>query len=453
MKKYFSSYWIRSAFYTFLQRFSLTFFGFLSLALLLRSLTKAQAGTWAIFLAITTIFEQTKSNLLKNAHIRYVSAHDDEEEKVAIASSSLLINAALSLVFITFIIFFANWLGHWFNMGAELSDMLRWFIPGLVFMIFFSHLEAIQQSFLDFKGGFAAYLIRQTAFFSVVLIYYVLKIPISLSSLAMYQSLSIGLGTLVLYVMSRKYLHMRFAATRAWIKKIIGYGSYIFGSGLLANISANLDQIMTAKFMVPSSVAYYSVASRINGLVDIPSYAASEIIFPKASRASAEEGKEKVKYLFERMVAILIAFNFPTAMFIIIFPKFVTLIVAGPKYTATVLILQLYMITGIFRPFQNQAANLLNSIGKPKLGFIINTVALAAFLGINYFCLRKIGFYGAAVGTLITNLLGVVTWYFIMRKEIGLDLSKVYGYAIDTYRTVFREIMKIFTRKKPEPQQ
>ena len=78
--------------------------------------------------------------------------------------------------------------------------------------------------------------------------------------------------------------------------------------------------------------------------------------------------------------------------------------------------------------------------------------SLALFLGVNYFCLLKIGFYGAAVGTLIMNILGVFTWYFIMRREVDLSLANVYNYAIDTYRTAFRLGIKIITRKKQEAQ-
>jgi len=409
-------------------------------------------GVWAGFLIITTIFEQTKSNLLKNAHIKYVSGHESYEDKVGIASSSFLINAAITLVFVVFIAFLSSWLSRWLNMGAELGDMLRWFIPGLIFMVLFSHLEAVQQSFLDFKGGFAGNFVRQVSFFGVVLVHFILKIPISLSSLAFYQSLSIGVGVIVIFWLTRPYLHFKFAASGPWIKRIVGYGGYIFGSGLLANICANIDQLMSGKLINTSAIASYNIASRINGLVDIPSYAASEIIFPQASRASVQEGKGKVKYLFERMVAILISFNFPTAIFIILFPRFVTFIVAGNQYLDSVLILQLYMITGIFRPFQNQAANMLNSIGKPRLGFIVNTCSLVLFLTVNYICVRTLGFYGAAVGTLIMNFLGVIAWYFIMRKQLDLSLKNVYKYAIESYQSVFRLAIKLLTRKKQQPQ-
>lgn len=407
--------------------------------LLTRSLSITGMGTWALFLTITGIFETTKSNLLKNAHIKYVSGSDKSAEHTAIASSSFLINAAITGLFVLLVIFFAGWISRWFKTGAELADMLRWFIPGMLFMVIFAHLEAVQQSFLDFKGGFAGYAVRQLSFFSIIFFYWLTKRPLTLASLSMYQSLTIGLGTIVLYLYTRKYLHFIFNPTALWVKKIMGFGGYIFGSGLVANISNNLDQLMTGKFIDPGSVAYYNVGSRINQLVDIPSYAASEILFPKASRASAEEGIQKVKYLYEKMVAVLLAFTIPTALVIILFPHFFTYIVGGHAYARTALILQLYMITGLFRPAQNQAANLLNSIGKPRLVFIANTLYLAGFLGINYICLSKMGFYGAAVGTLIASFTGFVAWYFIMKKEIGLELINIGRYTLDVYRTLYNK--------------
>jgi lipopolysaccharide exporter len=448
LKKYFSSYWIRSAFYTFLQRFSLTFFGFLSLALLTRSLSISQMGDWALFLTITGIFELTKSALLKNAHVRFVSGTKDAEEQVTVASSSFLINASISALFILFILFFSDWLGRWYHAGQQLSIMLKWFIPGLVFLVFFAHLEAVQQSNMDFKGGFAGYLVRQVLFFGVILGYKLTGTHLTLAALSIYQSMSIGIGTFVLYLYTKKYLVYRFRASMLWVNRIFGYGGYIFGGGILANISNNLDQLMTAKFISPESIAYYNVASRINLLVDIPSYAASEILFPKSSRASVEEGREKVKYLFERMVAVLMAFTVPAAFFIILFPKIITRVIAGPAYGPTALILQLYMITGIFRPAQNQAANLLNSIGKQKLVFVANLVYLLLFLGINYICLSKIGFYGAAVGTLITSFIGFAGWYLIMRREVGFEAANVWGFMLDTYRKVYAGAIKVMGRRR-----
>jgi lipopolysaccharide exporter len=282
----------------------------------------------------------------------------------------------------------------------------------------------------------------------VLLVHYLMHIPFSLKYLALYQSGSILIGVITIYFYSRKYIFYKFNPTIAGIKRIIGYGGYIFGSGLLANICANIDQVMTAKLLLPGYVGYYNAAARINGLVDIPSYAASEVMFPKASRASVEEGREKVKYLYERLVGIIMAFTIPAAIIIILFPKLIISLIAGAAYAAGAPILQLYMFTGLLRPMQNQAANLLNSIGKPKLNFIINSISLVVYLSMNYICLKAFGLYGAAIGTLITMTMGSIAWYFIMRNEINLQMLNVWKFSIDTYKIVLAQINQVFSKTK-----
>jgi len=414
---------------------------------LIRVLTKAEMGTWALFLTITTLFEATKSGLLKNAHIMYVSSSDDEHEKSIIASSSFIINLCISIFFIILVLLFSNWLSVKLHAGVDLAVMLKWFIPGLICMIFFSHFEAIQQSFLDFKGVFAGYMVRQVVFFIIIIIHLFIHKPFTLKDLAIYQSISVVLGTVVLYIYTKKYMVHRFNAKRQWVNKIFSYGKYVFGSGLIINIFANFDQLMTATFMSSFYVSYYNVALRINGFIDIPSYAAAQILFPKTAKASVEEGTQKVKYLYERIVGILLSFTTPIALFVIIFPKFVITIIAGAQYLAAVPILQLYMILGLLRPMQNQAANTLNSIGKPQLCFKLDALGLLMNIGLNYICLTIFGFYGAAIGTFITCSITTLIWYFIMKKEINLQLPNVGNHMIHSYKTVYAEAVNILTRK------
>lgn len=447
MKKIFSSYWLRSAFYTILQRFSLTLFGLITFVILIRKLPKEHMGVWALFLTVTGIFEAVKTNLLKNAHIKFAAATQDKNEKIAIASSSFIINAVLSLLFIVLLLFTYNIISLWLHKGTELGTMLLWFIPGIVFMIFFTHLECIQQSYLDFKGVFAGYFVRQALFFTIVVAHIVFDWNFTLIHLAVYQSVSILTGTLVIFVFTKKYLSFQFRPGKDWTRKIINYGGYIFGSGTVAHIYQNLDQLMIARFMTPAHVAGYNAALRINQLVDIPSYAASEVLFPKASQASVEEGPGKVKYLYERMVAILLSFTIPVAIFILIFPGFVISVIAGKDYLEAAPLLQLYMLTGMLRPAQNQAANLLNSIGKPKLCFFINSGYLVVNLVVNYFCIKAFGFPGAAIGTLISFMMGIIVWYIVMKKHVGVELSNIAEHSLQLFRSGYAWLMNLFVKK------
>ena len=160
-----------------------------------RRLSVSEMGVYAIFLVVITVFENTKVALLKNAHIKFMSTNDDVGEKTRIASSSLLVNGSITLVFIALLLLFGPELARLLHTGPKLAVMLRWYIPGLVAMVLFSHLEATQQGHLDFKGGFAGYLVRQVSFFLMVFGQMVSGKPMSLTDVALFLSLSVILGT------------------------------------------------------------------------------------------------------------------------------------------------------------------------------------------------------------------------------------------------------------------
>jgi O-antigen/teichoic acid export membrane protein len=447
LKKYLSSYWIQSALFTFLQRFSLTLFGFVNFVILIRGLSKTEMGLWAFFLVVTTLFETTKSYLLKNAHIKFVG--NSNQEKTAIASSSLLINSTITLLFILFLFLFSGNLSSWLGAGNELEQMLRWYTPAMVFLIFFSHFEAVSQSHLDFKSVFAGYFTRQVLFFLIIVIYQIFKIPFSLVEIVIYQSISSVVGTIVIFLFGKKHLLYVFNPSFQWIKKLLGFGGYIFGSGVASNIFANLDQLMIAKFTSSiAMVANYNSATRISALVDIPSYSAAEILLPKVSQVDVREGYDRVKYMYERMVGILLCFTTPIALFIFFFPKFVITIIAGSRYEDAAFILQMYMLSASIRPIQNQAANILLYIGKARQCFFLNFLFLGINFGVNCLFLIEFGPYGAAVGSVITSVLSTIVWYVVLQKHIEVKYTNIARYTVHTYKNLYSKAMTI-VKKQP----
>lgn len=199
--------------------------------------------------------------------------------------------------------------------------------------------------------------------------------------------------------------------------------------------------------MSAGSVAYYNAAKRINGFIDIPTYAAADIVFPKMSQASAIEGVNKVKYLYEKMVAVLLSVIIPAAIFVILFPKIIIRIIAGEDYISAAPILQIYMLISIIGTPQHQAATSLYSVGKTKLCFYLNMLSLFIKLAITYICLIYFGFYGAAIGSLITSVIIIIIWYFPMKKEVGLTLANIPRYSREYYVTAYYFVKRLIAGK------
>jgi O-antigen/teichoic acid export membrane protein len=404
-------------------------------------------GIWAIFMVIITVYELSKNGLLKSAHIRFVSTTNNEEDKIKIAWSSLVINFLIALILIIFVVLFSKNISGWLNTGEELSKLLILFIPGILIMVFYSHYEAVQQSYLDFKSLFYGNLVRQSSFFFALLYDHFFKTDVNLKTILLYYTISLLLGTITFFIVGKKYLTFKIEPSIAWIKEIINYGKYILGSSIISNIYSNIDQLMTSKFLNPIAVSYYNTATRISGIIDIPINAAADVLFPKMAQASTDQNSNKVKFLLEKTIALLLCLIIPTTIFIIIFSKLIIQIIAGSTYLESSLILQVYVIRMTIGVFQHQSANTLISIGKSKLHFLLNSIGFVLKIVITYFCLKYVGFYGAALGSLIMPTLNFIIWFFVMKKQIDVNAKNIMKYMLEFYQDRYEKTKIILIKK------
>ena len=89
-------------------------------------------------------------------------------------------------------------------------------------------------------------------------------------------------------------------------------------------------------------------------MIDIPSQAIADVLFPKNVEAMAMEGTTKVRYYFERMVANIITILLPVSLFIFVFPGLIIRVISTSKYLDAIPILQLIIFFSFIRPFSYQ---------------------------------------------------------------------------------------------------
>jgi len=441
------STWLRSSLLSTIQRFSHTIFNFLNFMILARYLSKKEIGIWALFTIITTTFEFSKGSLLKAAHIRLVTSSPTEDEKNKISWSSLTMNSLMTLLFILLILLFSTKMSLWLNTEKELSTLFYLYIPGLISMIFLSHYEAVLVSYLNFRGLLIGTLARLITFTIPVFIYYILNKDLSLDNLMILYIISIVIGTLSLFFMCYKYLTFSFKRNKESIKKILKFGTFVFGSGVVSNIASNIDQLITSNYLNPISVSYYNTASRLNGFVEIPSYAAADVLFPRFSQLSAEENQDKINQIFEKSIAVLLSIMIPLALFLILFSKYLILVIAGPSFEPANIILKIYIVCSVLGIIQNQSANMLTSIGRAKTCFYTNTTSIVIKIIIAYIFLSYFGFYGAAFATILITIVNFTIWYFIMKRYTSINFFHIFlqvkllyqEYYNNAYRKVFKK--------------
>jgi O-antigen/teichoic acid export membrane protein len=428
-----------------LNRFSLILFGLAAYVLLARKVfpTAAEMGIWALFTSIIALIETIKQGLLRNPMIKFMSEPEYVNNRNRIQSASLLMNIFFSLLVVLFLAFGGAALVKWLN-SPGLYALIPWGILLIILLIPFNHCEVLLQAHFRFQQIFYGYFLRQAVFLSGMIWLLVFdRSALSLVNLVRLQILGLVCGTILLIYQARSYFYRGFEVEKKTLWRIFHFGKYIFGTNVFSAFGRSADQFITAGLISPEVVAYYNVVSRINNLMDLPSMAVADVLFPKNVEAMASSGEEKVRYYFERTVGSILCVLVPASLLIFLLPRFFVGLIAGSRYYAAIPILQTVILFSFLRPFSYQFGATMDAIGRPAVNFRINLVGMCLNYGCMYAGLKIYGWMGAAYGAVVSAILVFFLMYIILRQTIGIRLGETFRYAGRSYREMFTALRKL----------
>lgn len=438
-------YWKKSGFYTISQRVANILFGFGSFYLLVRILTKADFGAWALYITVTSLIEIARNGLVQNALIKFATS-SDKKDYPTIINSAFVLNVITTVFSIAIL----------FSIAGFLSNI--WSVPKLAFILYLytittllllpaSQLNGVQQANLDFKGVFYTSLVRQGLFFIAILFVWFSDYPVELYELAVLQIIGAFFGSLTCFLFAKKYLHFSRRINWEWVKKLFNYGKFVFGTNISAMIFNGLDQMIIGIMVNPVGVALYNTVLRIINAFEVPLSSISAIVFPQSSKRSAEQGKGAVKYLYERSVGLLIGMIIPVVIGTLLFTKEIIWIIAGEKYFDAIPILQVAIFIALFMPYQRQFGVIMDSIGKAKVNFI--TILITTLINIitDYLFISAYGVIGAAYGTISAMMIAFVFTQIILYKEVKTNVLNTFIYAWKFYTDGFEMVSSRISKK------
>lgn len=436
-----------------LNRFSVIFFGVITYFILVRHITPEQNGIWSLFLTIVTLIEVIKQGLLRNPVIKFLSTENNDD---MVQSSGLVINTIFSFAIIL-VIAAAGSLFADFLKAPFLYELLLWNIMFIVLLIPFNHCEVMLQAKYKYKEIFWAYFLRQGLFMiGVVLLVFVFPQYLTLVNLVLIQIGSLLAGTILIIISSKELLPKKMEFSMELTKRMLHFGKYVFGTNVFSNVSRFADHFVTANAISDPTlgkryVSYYNATARINNLIDMPSVAVADVLFPKNVQALEKEGINKVKYYFERMVGSIISIVLPAAIIIMLIPEFTLLVIAGKQYLEAANILRIVMLIAILRPFFYQFGTTMDAIGKPQLNFWYNLLLMAINFTLTYIGLHLLGRDGAAWALVVHHIISLTIVYQVLKREVNIEMKNIAGYAIENYKMMFNLFKRVVVKKPLAP--
>lgn len=430
------TYWLRSGIYSGMQKVAVLLFGFGSVLLLTRWLSKPDMGVWNLFLLFAGIIEIVRQSLIKNAVIKYINSHGSEEHP-GIQSAALAINVVVTLLIGLLLAALIYPASRMLN-APQLSEIIYIFLPGLLLLIPFSHFEWLQNAHSDFRGIFWAYSLRQGLSFLLIVIHLLAAHEIRLVHLIWYYNFGIAGGTVLSFIFARKFLHTGMNLKSAWVKKLWHFGKYVFGTNISSSIFRNTDQVVVASMVSTSAVALYGVCVRISNMVDVPSQVLGDILFPRSAKMMETGNLEGVKYYYEKAVGVILALAVPASLCIMMLPRLVLTIVAGKEYQEAAAILQVTIFYGLFLPFIKQFGTIMDSIGQPKVNFLVITFTAAFNIASCITLSHFFGIMGAAYGSMLSYAVCLAITQTILVRKLKINPVNIWKYMFRFYPEMFR---------------
>lgn len=426
-----SGYWLKSGLINITQNLSNQFLGIGSFLIMARLFSKEDFGAWGIYMQAVTIFELLRSGLIQSALIKFL-AGSDKSEHSKIFSASFLISVTITAICILVTLFFTGYFTDLLN-APQLEPVFYLFIAVFILSGILSQLCSIEQANLQYQGVFLVNFLRQFALFIYPLYCLIFNHKIELVHLVYVQIASMSLSVLCSWYFVKKYFYFTYIFSWEWIKKIFNYGKYAFGTSVSAQLAGTIDQWMLAGMLSPASSASFGTAVRITNLINVPTDAVATIVFPQSAKRMHTEGKDAIKYLYEKSVGTILAILIPCVLFIYLFDDFIVTLIAGGKYTDSVPILNVTLLYCLLIPFGRQFGTILDSIGKTNLTFSIVVVTASTNLLLNIVFIKEYGVIGAAYASLVSNIVGFAISQYILRKELNVNIFNTFIYAYQFY--------------------
>ncbi len=263
----------------------------------------------------------------------------------------------------------------------------------------FSFLQARQKmEYQSFASIFEALLVTGAGLF--ILFYF----P-SVQNLS-YSYLFAALITLifVLFFFHFKIQKLSFSWNKLIWQRFLSMSWPLALAGMAGSICNQTDSVMLGYFGQITQTGWYNAAYRIIGAAFIPMGLISASIFPVLSK-SFGEAKEKLQKIWYYYMEIMIYFAIPLVIGgIVLAPKIIDF-VYGPSYTPSVLAFQILIIMAgiifLYFPFYQ----ILVVFNRQKRTFWAILAGAIINVILNWISIPKFSLYGAAVATVITQLL------------------------------------------------
>lgn len=340
--------------------------------------------------------------------VREVAKRRDNQEKLnKLFSELILINGVLSII--VTLIFYIVVLS-----STQLREELLLFVIMSISIIL--NIFSIDWLFQGIEE-YSYITIRNAAvkLFSIIFIYLFIKDENHYILYGFIIALTKGLNGVFNFIYSKKYVKLQFKDIQPL--RHLSKLNVFFIHSLMINIYTNLDQILLGVLVDTKSVAFMNRSKLLIGIAISLSTAISNVTLPRASYYVQNNSNEYKKFI-SIIPNYILWFTIPVSIGVITLSDNIMYIIGGLEFVEASNLLRIMALTILFAPLSTYLQNqVLVATGYEKIGLYCSTITSCISLILNILLIPTLGYIGAGIVQVISEMFAVSIRYFIIRKN------------------------------------
>lgn len=215
-----------------------------------------------------------------------------------------------------------------------------------------------------------------------------------------------------------KYIYLR--PTKGYeLKKHLKPILVFFAISCAATIYTNLDTVMLGFIKTDTDVGCYNAAVRIKTILVSIVTSLGVVLLPRASYYLEHNEKEEFFRITRKAINFVFLIAVPLMIYFIVFAKEGIFFLSGDAYTGAIIPMQIIMPTLLFIGLTNiMGIQMLVPMGREKIVLYSEIAGAIIDLILNMILIPKLSATGAAIGTLVAEIVVWIVQYHALKNEV-----------------------------------
>lgn len=242
------------------------------------------------------------------------------------------------------------------------------------------------------------------------------------------------------FINAKKYISLKPVGQYNFKRHYKAIGTF-FAMACATQIYTQLDSVMLGFMKGDYEVGIYNAAVKIKNVLLSIVTSLGAVLLPRASYYVEHNKMDEFKRITSKALNFVLLLSIPLSVYFILYAKQGILLLSGEAYLNSVLPMQIIMPTLVLIGITNiLGIQILIPLGKEKVVLYSEMAGAITDLIINFILIPKYGSIGAAIGTLIAELV-VLIYQFINVKDMMIEEFKTINYPGILISTIFSAVI------------